>query len=148
MRILVTGGAGYIGSVAAHVLLERGFEVTVLDDLSTGRKKLVPKDARFVEGSILDKNAIQLGLGECEAVLHFAAKSLVGESVVKPEKYWATNVTGTSTLLTAMRAMKVKKLVFSSTAATYGEPKSTPITEDAETKPTNPYGSSKLAVDT
>ena len=147
MRILVTGGAGYIGSVAAHVLLERGFEVTVLDDLSTGRKKLVPKDARFVEGSILDKNAIQLGLGECEAVLHFAAKSLVGESVVKPEKYWATNVTGTSTLLTAMRAMKVTKLVFSSTAATYGEPKSTPITEDAETKPTNPYGSSKLAVD-
>ena len=147
MRILVTGGAGYIGSVAAHILLEKGYEVTVLDDLSTGRRKLVPSAARFVEGSILDKNAIQLALGECEAVIHFAAKSLVGESVLKPEKYWSTNVTGTATLLAAMRGMGVKKLVFSSTAATYGEPKSTPITEAAETKPTNPYGSSKLATD-
>jgi len=147
MRVLVTGGAGYIGSVAAHILLEKGFEVTVLDDLSTGRRKLVPSAARFVEGSILDKNAIQLALGECEAVIHFAAKSLVGESVLKPEKYWSTNVTGTATLMAAMRGMGVKKLVFSSTAATYGEPKSTPITEDAETKPTNPYGSSKLATD-
>ena len=147
MRILVTGGAGYIGSVAAHILLEKGYEVTVLDDLSTGRRKLVPSAARFVEGSILDKNAIQLALGECEAVIHFAAKSLVGESVLKPEKYWSTNVTGTATLLAAMRGMGVKKLVFSSTAATYGEPKSTPITEAAETRPTNPYGSSKLATD-
>ena len=147
MRVLVTGGAGYIGSVAAHILLERDFEVTVLDDLSTGRKKLVADGARFVEGSILDKNAIQLALGECEAVMHFAAKSLVGESVIKPEKYWSTNVTGTATLLTAMRGMNVKKLVFSSSAATYGEPKSTPILESAETNPTNPYGASKLATD-
>ena len=147
MRILVTGGAGYIGATAAHILLERGYEVTVLDNLSTGKKKLVPREARFVEGSILDKNAIQLGLGECEAVMHFGAKSLVGESVAKPEIYWQTNVTGTATLLTAMRGMKVKNLVFSSTAATYGEPKETPIKEDAETKPTNPYGASKLAVD-
>ena len=147
MRILVTGGAGYIGSTAAHILLERGFDVTVLDNLSTGKKKLVPKGARFVEGSILDKNAIQLGLGEAEAVMHFGAKSLVGESVAKPEIYWSTNVTGTATLLTAMRGMNIKKLVFSSTAATYGEPKTTPISEDADTKPTNPYGASKLAVD-
>ena len=79
MRILVTGGAGYIGATAAHILLERGYDVTVLDNLSTGKKKLVPQSARFVEGSILDKNAIQLGLGECEAVMHFGAKSLVGE---------------------------------------------------------------------
>ena len=147
MRILVTGGAGYIGATAAHILLERGYEVTVLDNLSTGKKKLVPREARFVEGSILDKNAIQLGLGECEAVMHFGAKSLVGESVAKPEIYWQTNVTGTATLLAAMRGMKVKNLVFSSTAATYGEPKETPIKEDAESKPTNPYGASKLAVD-
>ena len=147
MRILVTGGAGYIGATAAHILLERGFDVTVLDNLSTGKKKLVPKGSRFVEGSILDKNAIQLGLGEAEAVMHFGAKSLVGESVAKPEIYWSTNVTGTATLLTAMRGMNIKKLVFSSTAATYGEPKTTPISEDADTKPTNPYGASKLAVD-
>jgi UDP-glucose 4-epimerase len=147
MRILVTGGAGYIGSTAAHILLERGYDVTVLDNLSTGKKKLVAQGARFVEGSILDKNAIQLGLGECEAVMHFGAKSLVGESVAKPDIYWQTNVTGTATLLTAMRGMKVKKLVFSSTAATYGEPREVPITEDSETKPTNPYGASKLAVD-
>jgi UDP-glucose 4-epimerase len=147
MRILVTGGAGYIGSTAAHILLERGYDVTVLDNLSTGKKKLVAQGARFVEGSILDKNAIQLGLGECEAVMHFGAKSLVGESVAKPEIYWQTNVTGTATLLTAMRGMKVKKLVFSSTAATYGEPKVVPITEESETNPTNPYGASKLAVD-
>jgi len=147
MRVLVTGGAGYIGSVAANLLLEKGYEVTVLDDLATGKRKLVPADARYVEGSILDKNAIQLGLGEADAVMHFAAKSLVGESVAKPEIYWNTNVTGTATLLAAMRGMNIKKLVFSSTAATYGEPKSTPITEDAETRPTNPYGASKLAVD-
>ena len=147
MRILVTGGAGYIGATAAHILLERGYEVTVLDNLSTGKKKLVPKDARYVEGSILDKNAIQLGLGECEAVMHFAAKSLVAESVAKPEIYWSTNVTGTATLLSAMRAMKVSKLVFSSTAATYGEPPSSPITEDSSCKPTNSYGASKLAAD-
>ena len=83
MRVLVTGGAGYIGSVAAHILLEKGYEVTVLDDLATGKRKLVPADARYVEGSILDKNAIQLGLGEADAVMHFAAKSLVGESVAK-----------------------------------------------------------------
>ena len=147
MRILITGGAGYIGATAAHILLERGYDVTVLDNLSTGKKKLVPQGARFVEGSILDKNAIQLGLGECEAVMHFGAKSLVGESVTKPEIYWQTNVTGTATLLAAMRGMKVKNLVFSSTAATYGEPKESPIREDSETKPTNPYGASKLAVD-
>ena len=147
MRILVSGGAGYIGATAAHILLERGFEVTVLDNLSTGKKKLVPSDARYVEGSILDKNAIQLGLGECEAVMHFAAKSLVAESVAKPEIYWSVNVTGTATLLSAMRAMKVNKLVFSSTAATYGEPSTSPITEDSACKPTNPYGASKLAAD-
>jgi UDP-glucose 4-epimerase len=147
MRILVTGGAGYIGATAAHILLERGYEVTVLDNLSTGKKRLVPSGARFVEGSILDKSAIQLGLGECEAVMHFGAKSLVGESVALPEIYWSTNVTGTATLLAAMRGMKVKNLVFSSSAATYGEPTTVPITEDSNTKPTNAYGASKLAAD-
>ncbi|WP_084961920.1 UDP-glucose 4-epimerase GalE [Thermoactinospora rubra] len=143
MRLLVTGGAGYIGSVVAAQLLEAGHEVTVLDDLSTGHRDAVPPGARFVEGSIADPP-----LDGVEAVLHFAAKSLVGESVEKPGLYWSHNLGGTLALLDAMRREGVNKIVFSSTAATYGEPERTPITEDAPTRPTNPYGASKLAVDT
>jgi UDP-glucose 4-epimerase len=147
MRILVTGGAGYIGSTAAAILLENGFEVTVLDDCSTGHAELVAPGAKFVKGSLLEKSDLVTALEGCEAVMHFGAKSLVGESVLKPEIYWNTNVNGTRILLEAMREKSIKKIVFSSTAATYGEPKRTPITEEDETKPTNPYGSSKLAVD-
>jgi len=147
MRVLVTGGAGYIGSTAAAILLENGFEVTVLDDCSTGHAELVAPGAKFVKGSILEKSDVVTALEGCEAVMHFGAKSLVGESVLKPEIYWNTNVNGTRILLEAMREKSIKKIVFSSTAATYGEPKRTPITEEDETKPTNPYGSSKLAVD-
>ena len=147
MRVLVTGGAGYIGSTAAAILLENGFEVTVLDDFSTGHAELVAPGAKFVKGSILEKSDVVTALEGCEAVMHFGAKSLVGESVLKPEIYWNTNVNGTRILLEAMREKSIKKIVFSSTAATYGEPKRTPITEEDETKPTNPYGSSKLAVD-
>jgi len=147
MRVLVTGGAGYIGSTAAAILLENGFEVTVLDDCSTGHAELVAPGAKFVKGSILEKSDVVNALEGCEAVMHFGAKSLVGESVLKPEIYWNTNVNGTRILLEAMREKSIKKIVFSSTAATYGEPKRTPITEEDETKPTNPYGSSKLAVD-
>lgn len=145
MRLLVTGGAGYVGSVVAAQLIEAGHEVTVLDDLSTGHADAVPSGARFVEAPITDAGGALDGV---EAVLHFAAKSLVGESVQKPELYWANNLGGTLALLEAMRERDVRRIVFSSTAATYGEPERSPIQESAPTRPTNPYGASKLAVDT
>ncbi|WAU85501.1 UDP-glucose 4-epimerase GalE [Streptomyces sp. Qhu-G9] len=144
-KYLVTGGAGYVGSVVAQHLLEAGHEVTVLDNLSTGFREGVPAGASFVEGDIRD--AAKWLDDSFDAVLHFAAFSQVGESVVKPEKYWDNNVGGTMALLAAMRETGVRKLVFSSTAATYGEPETTPIVESAPTSPTNPYGASKLAVD-
>ncbi|GAA2445864.1 UDP-glucose 4-epimerase GalE [Streptomyces mauvecolor] len=144
-KYLVTGGAGYVGSVVAAHLVEAGHEVTVLDDLSTGFREAVPAGAEFIEGRIQDA-AKWLNLS-FDAVLHFAAFSQVGESVVNPEKYWSNNVGGTMALLGAMRDADVRTLVFSSTAATYGEPVSTPITETDPTAPTSPYGASKLAVD-
>jgi UDP-glucose 4-epimerase len=145
MKYLVTGGAGYVGSTVAQHLLEAGHQVTVLDDLSTGFAEGVPAGAEFIEGRVQDAAAWLDG--SYDAVLHFAAFSQVGESVAKPEKYWENNVGGTMALLAAMRAAGVRKLVFSSTAATYGEPVSVPITETAATAPTSPYGASKLAVD-
>ncbi|MFG3198914.1 UDP-glucose 4-epimerase GalE [Streptomyces sp. NPDC048208] len=145
MKYLVTGGAGYVGSVVAQHLLEAGHEVTVLDNLSTGFREGVPAGAAFVEGDIRD--AAKWLDSSYDAVLHFAAFSQVGESVVKPEKYWENNVGGTMALLAAMREAGVGRLVFSSTAATYGEPEEVPIPESAPTRPTNPYGASKLAVD-
>ncbi|MBZ9640092.1 UDP-glucose 4-epimerase GalE [Streptomyces sp. PSKA30] len=144
-KYLVTGGAGYVGSVVAQHLLEAGHEVTVLDNLSTGFREGVPAGAAFVEGDIRD--AAKWLDSSYDAVLHFAASSQVGESVVKPEKYWDNNVSGTMALLGAMREAGVRRLVFSSTAATYGEPEQVPIVETAPTAPTNPYGASKLAVD-
>ncbi|WP_329078428.1 UDP-glucose 4-epimerase GalE [Streptomyces niveus] len=144
-KYLVTGGAGYVGSVVARHLLEAGHEVTVLDDLSTGFREAVPAGAEFVEGRVHD--AAKWLDPSYDAVLHFAASSQVGESVAKPEKYWDNNVGGSMALLAAMRTAGVRKLVFSSTAATYGEPVSTPITETDPTAPTSPYGASKLAVD-
>ncbi|MEU0404192.1 UDP-glucose 4-epimerase GalE [Streptomyces sp. NPDC006197] len=144
-KYLVTGGAGYVGSVVAAHLLERGHRVTVLDDLSTGFAEAVPAGAEFIEGRIQD--AAQWLDGSYDGVLHFAAFSQVGESVARPEKYWENNVGGTMALLAAMRSAGVRKLVFSSTAATYGEPETVPITETAPTAPTSPYGASKLAVD-
>ncbi|MFJ8668273.1 UDP-glucose 4-epimerase GalE [Streptomyces sp. NPDC093600] len=142
---LVTGGAGYVGGVVATHLLEAGHEVTVLDDLSTGFREGVPAGAKFIEGRIQD--AARWLDASYDGVLHFAAFSQVGESVADPGKYWENNVGGTMALLAAMREAGVRKLVFSSTAATYGEPRSVPITESAPTAPTNPYGASKLAVD-
>ena len=147
MKLLVTGGAGYIGSIVAAKLVAAGHDVTVLDDLSTGRAEAVPRDATFVYGTLRDDAKLALGDGT-DAVLHFAAKSLVGESHVNPAKYWAANLGGTLALLEAMRIAGTKRLVFSSTSAVYGEPESVPITEAAPTRPTNPYGASKLAVDT
>ncbi|MEU8959698.1 UDP-glucose 4-epimerase GalE [Streptomyces sp. NPDC048518] len=144
-KYLVTGGAGYVGSVVAQHLIEAGHEVTVLDNLSTGFREGVPAGAAFIEGDIRD--AAKWLDSTYDAVLHFAAFSQVGESVVKPEKYWDNNVGGTMALLAAMRDADVRRLVFSSTAATYGEPVSTPITETDPTAPTSPYGASKLAVD-
>ncbi|MFC9536259.1 MULTISPECIES: UDP-glucose 4-epimerase GalE [unclassified Streptomyces] len=144
-KYLVTGGAGYVGSVVAQHLVEAGHDVTVLDNLSTGFREGVPVGVTFVEGDIRD--AAKWLDASFDAVLHFAAFSQVGESVVKPEKYWDNNVGGTMALLAAMRSADVRKLVFSSTAATYGEPVSTPITESDPTAPTSPYGASKLAVD-
>ncbi|NRQ32258.1 UDP-glucose 4-epimerase GalE [Nonomuraea sp. NN258] len=145
MRLLVTGGAGYIGSVVAAQLVEAGHEVTVLDDLSTGHADAVPDGARFVQGSITEAGDVLDGQ---DAVLHFAARSLVGESVEKPGLYWSHNLGGTLALLDAMHARGVRRIVFSSTAATYGEPERSPIQESDPTRPTNPYGASKLAVDT
>ncbi|MGH3937892.1 MAG: UDP-glucose 4-epimerase GalE [Pseudonocardiaceae bacterium] len=145
MRLLVTGGAGYVGSVCAARLLEVGHDVTVLDDLSTGHADAVPAGCRFVEGSVEDAGSL-LAEG-FDGVLHFAARSLVGESVAEPQRYWLGNVVASVRLLEAMREHGTPRLVFSSTAATYGEPASVPITEDAATLPTNPYGSTKLAID-
>lgn len=147
MRVLVTGGAGYIGSTAVAILLERGYEVSVLDDCSTGHADAVSAQAKFVNGSILDIGAVSNALKGCDAVIHFAAKSLVGESVEKPDLYEDVNVNGTRILLAEMAKAGVRKLVFSSTAATYGEPEVIPITEDSLNKPTSPYGTTKLAVD-
>jgi UDP-glucose 4-epimerase len=146
MRVLVAGGAGYIGSVVTAALLAGGHEVTVLDDLSTGHADAVPAGATFVQASLHDSAPVLADVRP-EAVLHFAAKSLVGESQVAPEIYWDTNVCGTLALLEAMRAADCRRIVFSSTAATYGEPEQVPIREDAVTRPTNTYGATKLAVD-
>ncbi|WP_416957849.1 UDP-glucose 4-epimerase GalE [Nocardioides sp. T5] len=145
MKPLVTGGAGYIGAVVACQLLEAGHEVIVLDDLSTGHRDNVPDGARFVEGRV--QRAGEVLDRSFDGVLHFAAKSLVAESVKRPEVYWDNNVVGTLDLLTVMRAVGVRRLVFSSTAATYGQPERTPIREDDPNAPINPYGQSKLAVD-
>lgn len=147
MKLLVTGGAGYVGSVCAHVLVEHGHDVTIIDNLSTGNREAVPAAATFVEGELREKAEPVLAEGDFDGVVHFAARSLVGESVEKPEIYWQDNVVGTLTLLDAMRTHGVENLVFSSTAATYGEPETVPITEDFPTAPTNPYGATKLAID-
>jgi UDP-glucose 4-epimerase len=147
MKLLVTGGAGYIGSVVAAQLVEDGHQVVVLDDLSTGHASAVPAGATLVTGDLRGAAADVLADG-IDAVLHFAAKSLVGESVAEPARYWEHNLGGTLALLDAMRAARVSSIVFSSTAAVYGEPESVPIAETAPPRPTSPYGASKLAVDT
>jgi UDP-glucose 4-epimerase len=147
MRLLVTGGAGYIGSVVAAMLADAGHEVVVLDDLSTGHADAVPTGTRLILGTVRDQ-AQEVLAREADGVLHFAAKSLVAESMASPLLYWEHNLGGTLALLEAMRVTGTPRIVFSSTAAVYGEPERVPIDETAPTRPTNPYGASKLAVDT
>ena len=147
MRLLVTGGAGYIGSVVASQLADAGHDVVVLDDLSTGHADAVPAGASWVRGTIRDAAGPVLRTG-IDAVLHFAAKSLVAESVAHPSRYWDHNLGGTLALIEAMRAAGTRRIVFSSTAAVYGEPERIPITEADPVRASSPYGASKLAVDT
>jgi UDP-glucose 4-epimerase len=148
MKLLVTGGAGYIGSIVAQQLLDAGHEVVVLDDLSRGHRAAVPAGAALVEASLLDDRATRAALSEgVEGVLHFAALALVAESVAHPERYHRSNVVGALNLLDAMREHGVERLVFSSTCAVYGEPDTVPMREDIPAEPVNAYGASKLAVD-
>jgi len=147
MRVLVTGGTGYIGSTAVEILLSQGYEISILDDCSMGHADTVPAGVRFVQGTLLNPAEVADALTGCDAVMHFAGKSLVGESVEKPDLYQSVNVDGTRILLDEMRKQSITKIVFSSSAATYGEPKEVPILETSETNPTNPYGATKLAID-
>ncbi|GAA3765951.1 UDP-glucose 4-epimerase GalE [Salinactinospora qingdaonensis] len=145
MKILVTGGAGYIGSVVTAQLLEAGHDVVVLDNLSTGHRDAVPHAATFVEGDV--REAAPVLAEGVEAVIHFAARSVVPESMAHPQRYWHGNVGASLALLEAMRATGVNRIVFSSTAAVYGDPEEVPIPEDAAVRPGNPYGGSKAAID-
>jgi UDP-glucose 4-epimerase len=148
MKVLVTGGAGYIGSVVVDALYSANHEVEVLDNLSKGHRDALSSDVALHVVDLLDAGAVHRILDRgFDAVMHFAACSLVGESVDEPVRYFRTNVGGTLNLLDAMRSTGVRRLVFSSTAAVYGEPVSTPIVESDPTVPTNPYGASKLAMD-
>lgn len=146
MNILVTGGAGYIGSVVVEELIKDGSAVAVLDNLSKGHREAVHIQAAFIEGDLHDRDVVETALRDhnIEAVIHMAASSLVGESVQFPEKYYDNNVVAGKVLLDAMEATGVKKIVFSSTAAVYGEPENTPILETDRLEPTNPYGETKL----
>ena len=147
--ILVCGGAGYIGSHMVHELIRRGEETAIIDNLQSGHRGAVHPRALFFQGDIRDRAALDDIFSRCriEAVIHFAANSLVGESVEKPLKYFNNNVHGMQVLLEAMVDHGVDKIVFSSTAAAYGEPVRIPISEDDPTSPTNPYGESKLIME-
>ena len=149
MSILVCGGAGYIGSHAVHQLVEKGEDVVIVDNLQTGHRDALNPKAKFYEGDIRDAAILDKIFTEndIEAVIHFAANSLVGESVQKPLKYFNNNVYGMQVLLESMVRNHVDKIVFSSTAAVYGEPKRVPIMEDDPTEPTNPYGESKRTME-
>lgn len=150
MSILVLGGAGYIGSHTVYALIEKGEDVVIIDNLETGYMEAVHPDARFYKGDIRDRKFLD-GVFEKEtgidAVIHFAANSLVGESMINPLKYYDNNLCGTKVLLEAMVAHNIGKIVFSSTAATYGEPKNIPILENDPTEPTNTYGETKLSME-
>jgi UDP-glucose 4-epimerase len=147
--ILVTGGAGYIGSVTAERLLERGYQVLILDNLSRGHADAVPPQAKLIRGDTSDESLLANLFREHQvrAVMHFAAFALVGESVEKPELYYRNNVIGSLTLIEAALAAKVERFIFSSTCAVYGERNPMPLVETSERRPINPYGETKLAVE-
>src|SRR3954451_22929316 len=148
MRLLVTGGAGYIGSIVARQLLDAGHAVTVLDSLYRGHRAAIPEGAAFAHVDLLDAEGTRAALQDgFDGVLHFAALALVAESVASPERYYRGNVVASLNLLDAMREAGIRRLVFSSTCATYGEPDTVPIAEDEPPAPVNAYGNSKLAVD-
>ena len=149
MTILVLGGAGYIGSHTVYALIEKGVDVVVIDNVETGHIEAVHEKARFYKGDIRDRAFVDsvLDKEKIDAVIHFAANSLVGESMVNPLKYYDNNVNGTKVLLQSMVAHGLDKIVFSSTAATYGEPEKVPILETDRTEPTNTYGETKLAME-
>lgn len=149
MSILVLGGAGYIGSHAVYQLIEKGYEVVVVDNLQTGHEQAVHPKAIFYKGDIRENGFLRnvFAKEKIHAVMHFAANSMVGESMENPLKYFDNNVYGAQILLEVMNEFGIKNIVFSSTAATYGEPKQVPITEDMPTNPTNPYGESKLTME-
>jgi UDP-glucose 4-epimerase len=147
VKLLVTGGAGYVGSVTSRLLLDAGHEVTVLDNLSTGFREAVAPDATFVQADIRDAGDVLTPDAGFDAVLHFAGLIAAGESMARPELYWDHNVVRSLALLDAVRAARVPRLVFSSTAAVYGNPIELPITESAIKAPTNTYGATKLAFD-
>lgn len=147
MRVLVTGGAGYIGSVVSEQLVSDGHEVVIYDNLSKGHRGAVVEGARFVQGDLLEADQLRQTLNDnrIDAVIHMAASSLVGESVQEPSKYYHNNVVAGLVLLDALRECGIRRIVFSSTAATYGEPEEQPIRETTPTNPTNTYGETKLA---
>lgn len=149
MTILVLGGAGYIGSHTVYELVDRGEDVVIADNLQSGHIEAVHKKARFYKGDIRDKKFLDdlFKKENINAVIHFAADSLVGESMEDPLKYYDNNLYGTMVLLKSMVENNVKKIVFSSTAATYGEPQNIPMTENDPKNPTNPYGETKLAME-
>jgi UDP-glucose 4-epimerase len=147
VKLLVTGGAGYVGSVTSRLLLDAGHEVVVLDNLVTGFREAVAPDATFVEADIRDAAQVLTPDAGFDAVLHFAGLIAAGESMVKPELYWHDNVVKSLALLDAVRAAKVPRFIFSSTAAVYGNPVELPITETAVKAPTNTYGATKLTFD-
>lgn len=146
MRILVTGGAGYIGNTITRLLIDAGHQVRILDNLSTGHRSNIPPEANFIEGSILDPDAINTALHNTEAVIHCAGKSLVGESVEKPDLYHYINVEGSRRLITGMTQAGVTHIVFSSSAAVYAG-HNQPLTENSPEQPNNPYGATKLLID-
>jgi UDP-glucose 4-epimerase len=147
MKLLVTGGAGYVGSVVTRLLLDAGHRVVVLDDLSRNDSAQVPTEAEFVQGRVHDAAQVLTREAGFDAVLHFAGLIAAGESMTHPEWHWDNNTVGSLALLDAMRAAGVRQLIFSSTAATYGDPSELPLTETAITKPVNTYGATKLAAD-
>ena len=147
MKILITGGAGYIGSVTSAYLLDHGYDVNILDDLSEGNEALIDSRANFIFGSILDEISIDQAVKECQAVVHLAGKAIVSESIENSHKYLLNNHAGTKNILQSMVNNSIKKIVFSSTCAVYGDPKVTYIAEDCIANPINPYGKSKLLAD-